>query len=66
MESERKRGRVGLENGEIVDLNDKTVTYVKDLINLPSVTYGDVMAYLSTNCEWTHKRIKAFKMTIAI
>ena len=39
MESGRKRGHVGFENGEIVDLNDKTVTYVKDLINFHSVTY---------------------------
>ncbi len=32
-----------------------------DLRGLPSLVIGDVFVYVTTNCDWTSKRLKQFK-----
>lgn len=58
--SERKRRCVVVEDGT-VDLNGKTVQWTSDLKELPSITCGDVFAYLTVEFGWSSQRLKQHK-----
>ncbi|XP_071492191.1 uncharacterized protein [Diadema antillarum] len=59
--SERKRRHVAAEDGSVVDLNGKTVQWTSDLKEMPSITLGDVFAYLTVECRWSSQRLKHHK-----
>ena len=61
VESERKRRRVERVDGTVIDLNDRVVTWTKNLSQLPMLTLGEVFAYLLQHCEWTPQRMAKYK-----
>ena len=57
-DSERKRRRVIHDDGTIVDLHGKTVTWTSKLKDLPAITCSDIFAYLLVECKWSSQRLK--------
>ena len=60
-ESERKRRRVVGDDGYVIDLNGRSVEWTTSLKDCPSLSLGDVFAYLIKSCQWTPERLTKFK-----